>query len=346
MLNNNLEVLNNGEPTRSNPDTGNGSSPDVSFCGSRWKGKVEWKIVEAIGSSDHLPILTTVHKKICHQPVVGAQPRWKYNGVDWSKFTEEVESKMSNLDPASNLIIRVKRFNRILYETATTHVGFTKPRKKKENLWITPTVRGLIKKRNRLRRDMKNKKREWQEACAETNEAIRKAKGECWREVVEDSMSSCDEGKMWQFIKSLNGTPSTNSPNEALVVKGETITSNRAKADKFIEQYADVSRLKFTKEERDENREVKKLLGMHTANDESTIEFDMVELETALKKMRLKGAPGGDDIPPSFLKALGPLAKVELLGIFNQSFSEGYTPQAWRYATIIPLLKSGKPPGA
>ena len=253
---------------------------------------------------------------------------------------------MSNLDPASNLIIRVKRFNRILYETATTHVGFTKPRKKKENLWITPTVRGLIKKRNRLRRDMKNKKREWQEACAETNEAIRKAKGECWREVVEDSMSSCDEGKMWQFIKSLNGTPSTNSPNEALVVKGETITSNRAKADKFIEQYADVSRLKFTKEERDENREVKKLLGMHTANDESTIEFDMVELETALKKMRLKGAPGGDDIPPSFLKALGPLAKVELLGIFNQSFSEGYTPQAWRYATIIPLLKSGKPPGS
>ena len=64
MLNNNLEVLNNGEPTRSNPDTGNGSSPDVSFCGSRWKGKVEWKIVEAIGSSDHLPKSAAVHKKI------------------------------------------------------------------------------------------------------------------------------------------------------------------------------------------------------------------------------------------------------------------------------------------
>ena len=47
----------------------------------------------------------------------------------------------------------------------------------------------------------------------------------------------------------------------------------------------------------------------------------MQELETVIKRMRRKGAPGEDDIPPSFLKELGPAALNEL---------------------FIPLLKAGK----
>ena len=54
---------------------------------------------------------------------------------------------------------------------------------------------------------------------------------------------------------------------------------------------------------------------------------------------------GEDEIPPSFLKALGPRAKVELLSIFNQSFDDASVPQMWRRAIILPLLKAGKPAG-
>ena len=344
---NNLEILNNGEATRTNPETGNGSSPDITLCGLIWKGKSIWNIAEPIGSSDHLPVIITVQSKICHQPVVGVRARWKRNGVEWPKFTEAVEGSMADLQAAPNLITRVKRFNRLLYEAAEIHVGSTKPRKKKQNLWMTPTVRGLIKKRNRLRRDLKNNKKEWLEACAEANEAIRNAKAESWKEVVGEALATEDEGKMWNFIKTLNGTPNTNSPNEVLVVNGKTISSNVKKADAFIEQYADVSRLSFTKEERDENRKAKVMLrGGQNVNDRSTLKFEMHELETAIRKTRTKGAQGCDDIPPSFLKALGPVAKSELLDIFNQSFQEGHTPQVWRYAAIIPLLKAGKPPGS
>ena len=59
--------------------------------------------------------------------------------------------------------------------------------------------------------------------------------------------------------------------------------------------------------------------------------------------MRTKGAAGPDDIPPSFLKALGPRALSELLAIFNASFRNADCPQMWRNAIIIPLLKAGKP---
>ena len=60
--------------------------------------------------------------------------------------------------------------------------------------------------------------------------------------------------------------------------------------------------------------------------------------------MKGKGAAAPDNIPPSFLKSLGPLGLQKLLPIFNSSFSLAYCPRIWRVATIIPLLKAGKSP--
>ena len=59
--------------------------------------------------------------------------------------------------------------------------------------------------------------------------------------------------------------------------------------------------------------------------------------------MKRKGAPGADDILPSFLKELGPKALDELLDIYNTSFNMADIPQLWRHAIIIPLIKSPKP---
>ena len=43
----------------------------------------------------------------------------------------------------------------------------------------------------------------------------------------------------------------------------------------------------------------------------------MSERLSAFQKMKRKGAAGPDNIPPTFLKSLGPLALQELLSIFN-----------------------------
>ncbi len=71
----------------------------------------------------------------------------------------------------------------------------------------------------------------------------------------------------------------------------------------------------------------------------------MEEPDEAIFQMRAKGAPKPDDIPPTFLKALGPRARQELLDIFNLSFTTGESPQIWKIAIILPLKKAGKPPG-
>ena len=52
---------------------------------------------------------------------------------------------------------------------------------------------------------------------------------------------------------------------------------------------------------------------------------------------------GPDEIPPTFLKELGPIALQELLAIYNACFRSASCPQIWRLAIILPLLKAGKP---
>lgn len=62
-------------------------------------------------------------------------------------------------------------------------------------------------------------------------------------------MNDMDERKTLSFIKSLNGSPETNSPNEVLKHNGKK-TSAKKKAELFAQHYAKVSTLKISKEER------------------------------------------------------------------------------------------------
>ena len=100
----------------------------------------------------------------------------------------------------------------------------------------------------------------------------------------------------------------------------------------------------MSQSDRDTNRQFKKRIKVPSVNDESCATLVMNKLQSAIKKMKGKGAAGPDNIPPSFLKSLGPLALQELLSIFNSSFSLAHCPRIWRVATIIPLLKAGKSP--
>ena len=99
----------------------------------------------------------------------------------------------------------------------------------------------------------------------------------------------------------------------------------------------------FNKEERNENRLSKKIVNAPSVDNSSTQSFSASELNKAIRSMRKNGAAGPDEITPAFIKAFGPKAREELLELFNLSWDQGVCPQEWKNATIIPLLKTGKP---
>ncbi len=115
------------------------------------------------------------------------------------------------------------------------------------------------------------------------------------------------------------GLPQSTAFCEPLIHNGRMFLINTGKANAFIRQHAAVNRLSFDKTMRTQAHHTKKALQLPTA------------------------AESCCDIPLTFLKALGPMAKSELLSIFNESFSKGGWPGIWKEATILPLKKAGKP---
>ena len=344
ILQNDLTCINDGSPTRMNRGTGGMSTPDTTFVTAGLSTKTKWSVVEETNmDSDHLPIVIEVKKgDIQTIDTTPFRTRWKSRNVDWKAFREAIEKRI-NLDrpwKRQTLGCRVERFNEILTRAGNKHVGKTKPSRRR--FTMNPKVKALVRKRNQLRKEISTKRKEWLDAAAEVRVARAEAKETAWTEFVESLEVDDDVNKVWRTIKSLDKSQSGSAPNEALSHNGKTVTTNRAKADIFASHYAKVSSLKFNKQDRDEIRNTKKKIYSNGPEVECP-PFTTRELNLAIKKMKRKGAPGNDDIPPSFLKELGPKARQELLAICNSSLQDADVPQLWRHGIIIPLLKQGKP---
>ena len=303
--------------------------------------KTSWRLAEPTGNSDHLPIIVELNHKICYKPAIPRSAQWPRNSIDWTSFTNEVESKMTSLPNEPILSLRVSRFNDIQISAATTHVGKSKPSKRSKP-WMTPHVRAKIHNRNGLHQRIHQNHQEWIDGCREANKEINEAITESWKNLLQDTMSNSDGPNMWKVIQRLNGTPDANSPNKAMSHNGRTITDIKSKANVFINQYVRDSELNMSQSDHDTNRQFKKHLKVPSFDDKSCAPLLMSKLQSAIKKMKGKEAAGPDNIPPSFLKSLRPLALQELLSIFNSSFSIAHCPRIWRVATIIPVFKAGK----
>ena len=105
---------------------------------------------EELGGSDHLPIITTVHATVSHQPITGSAPRWRSNGIDWSKYRNEVEKTLQKSSTHGSLKKRAEAFTEAILDSACKHVRKVKP-KKRDNPRMSPKLSALIKKRNDLR---------------------------------------------------------------------------------------------------------------------------------------------------------------------------------------------------
>jgi len=260
VLENDLQCMNDGSPTRLNPGTGGFSTPDVTLVTPELGTKTKWTVIEetAMGS-DHSPIVIEI--KDGDIQTISTTPfrtKWKAKNVDYEAFREEVESHFPYDHSHLSNYGRAAVFGDILVEAGKAHVGKTKPSKTK--FASNPKVKALVKKRNRLRKQVATRRTEWIEARKEARDAREEAKVEAWAEFVETLEVDEDVNKVWRVIKSLDGTPTSSAPNEALLHKGKTITTNKAKADTFAKNYAQVSSLSFSKDERTEIRNVKKSL--------------------------------------------------------------------------------------
>ena len=70
-----------------------------------------------------------------------------------------------------------------------------------------------MKKRNKLRKNVLNYRKEWLDTCQEARMTLNHAKEESWRDVLADFSNTGDDQKLRRIINSLNGISEKTSPS-------------------------------------------------------------------------------------------------------------------------------------
>ena len=344
--------LNDGQPTRIHKEvegerTIRDTAPDLTVVHSSLAERfTTWRPENELGS-DHQPIISIYEEPNAIPSVKSAvQYRWKLTDGNWKEFTNEIESNIPTRYKQKNANKLEKKLRKIITAAANKHI-----RKKKisntTKTGLTPELKDAVHKRNRLRVDRKNKRKEWVEAAKEVIELTKTERERKWKEYVSTLDMKTDPTQVWRTIHNLEGKHPPKSENEVLVYEGEALIDDISKASAFAKTYKKFSRLPTRKEDRKVRRKAR--LGRKKTShvpEECERDITAAELDRVIGEAGMKKAAGEDDIPYEMIKHLGPKAREMLLHIYNKSWGGEEIPNKWRTAIIKTLLKNGKDPKA
>ena len=201
---NDLLCANDGSSTCTNRSTGNGSTPDLFLVPSAMMSNVSWTLGEDLGS-DQIPIIIEIKSTVSVTKPQQANVKWRSKGNDWKKFSEDVEKRAKDFTPSASLNSRAKAFSETLRAAARETVRRMKPKKTKRPP-LNPEIKALVKKRNMLRRQVKENREKWLEATRQVKDAFSLQREKEWVHYLEELVQNPDCSRMWKMVGSLSGS--------------------------------------------------------------------------------------------------------------------------------------------
>jgi len=337
-----LVLLNNSQPTYLHSN-GNWSHIDLTIATKDIAPTLNWDIIEACPSSDHLPILTQSNLNCPENNKVG---KWKLRDANWKGFRDSLDLNLNLTTPNQ----ACRQLEQKILKAATDNVGMTKPTSKFKytRCWWSKECSMANFKMKRAYNHYKKHRGDitlwiaFKQARAVFRKTIKEAKSSSWKEFVSKINSNTPTTEVWQMVKKLNGTNS----HKAITLKtvNSTITDSREVADTLGQRFSSVS----------SGTTSNPLFAMHKQVVEATpISFQpgenqevynrditTAELNYAISSCKSK-SPGPDSIPFEFIKQLSTNQIHQLLNFYNFVWKTGL-PDQWRNTTIVPILKQGK----
>ena len=187
--------------------------------------------------------------------------------------------------------------------------------------WMTAEIQKLKKRRNRARRDMNRRRGEWTDICRELKEKTILAKRETWRKQLEKIRNEKNVNRAWSVVKQMNsqGSKTTRAPCFIGANGGQP---PNAKANAFIQEYAEINSGKSTKKTRIERVNTVNHLRKIAPGREIEKDLTIVELKLSARALKNGKAPGPDGIRPEFLKHLPDVTLNQVLTLANHSWRE------------------------
>ncbi|XP_055604151.1 uncharacterized protein LOC129752386 [Uranotaenia lowii] len=160
--------------------------------------------------------------------------------------------------------------------------------------------------------------------------AVKTTKRNSWRDFVEEINPQTPSAKVWDKIKSLNGS---NRTNRFHLLLGQQYSNNPALlAESFCTHFSSVSSA-------DPNPNNENAIDFSTgSNIDYNSDFTLQEHDIAISTVKVRSA-GEDEIGYPLLKHLLLIGKILFLEILNNIWDVGEIPTQWKEGLIIPIPK-------
>lgn len=346
LLQGNLCLMNNKQPTYIHPATGTTSSLDLSFCDPSLYLDYDWNVYDDLCGSDHFPVILS---HFGPQPIDSTQT-YRLKSADWNQFSTSWMMELQEdlllqaddpIDEFTSVLLSIA--DRTIPKTTIKAQTARKP-------WFNDDCKVAIANRKKsikqfIRHPSQTSLDNLRISRAKARRTIRQSKRDSWRMFVSRLTTRTPTKKVWNMIQRISGKRQASFVSH-LKVDGSTVEQPQEIANTLastISYNSSSDHYTHTFQEY-KNKLERHALNFQSGNTEHYNQpFSMIELQCALVKAH-DTAPGPDNVHYQMLKHLPDAALCTLLKIFNNIWETDNFPPSWSKATVIPLPKSGKDP--
>ena len=343
----NLILLQNKDspPTFFHRPSGALTRPDSRLVSADLHDKCSWRVSDDLGS-DHLPIIISIDLERERGRPRG-RPAWNYSKADWDKFKTKSRELISQIDFEADIDAVLTNFSKAIINAAEKSVprGF---RAKFKIYWSGELDEAINKRRKAKKALIKNKnpenRKEFNKLSAKVKLISKMSKKQTWEKKTANLDLRKDSRKAWSLLDKLSGKNRRTNPEPIETEYGKAATD--AKKSEAFNKFYSTPKKKDNRHHTDRAfKRLTRMMERRAGPHRSTFveKFTRTELDNSLKKCKLRKAPGPDEVTNDMLVQLGDYGRGMLLKIINRTWESGQLPHAWKTATIMPILKKGKP---
>ena len=268
--------------------------------------------------------------------------KWAYHKAEWAAFRDDCERALAEPGPQPPTAQRLTdRFEEVLRTSAIRHI----PRGARADPrpWaLDPELQEAVLARRTAREDLRGgdpgSPERWIAAKRHAAEVEHRVSRRHFREFVSSTLNKpANIGRVHKTLKKWERCCDDEfRDGQAMVDRGKLLSTDRAKAEAFVREYAWVSRqVRDAKLDREAKRklsrpELRSCQECGGRRCEACAPFSMEALVLEISRLQLKKAPGPDGISNEMLRHLGPVARGALLDIINRSWRTAEVPRQWR----------------
>lgn len=345
MIENKLILINkpHEKPTCYSRGWKTSSTPDLAMATGEIHKLTIREVCSQLGGSDHRPVILNIHSIGYTEHIMA--PSWNYKKAKWNAFREKGERSCASLTTDNSLNKDVKLYTQAVMKAAKHTIPRGKRRYYKP-FW-SEALKNLHGKLSSARDAMEqNPTHENTVQHNEIKDTYNKQKKaeiqKSWNEKTSSLDMEKDLNKLWRLTKVLNEDAGEKYSKTVLEEDGEHHTGKQA-ANIIADFYKEESKTTISNERiKEVRREIKERLKSQNPPPSMMSPYSLKDLNSSIKKLKTKKAPGKDGVANEMIKNLGPIARQKLLDIINKSWNTGKLPDSWREAITIPIRKKGK----